>query len=189
MAGGVLLRGHHGGAGEFGHLPVSDDGPECECGNRGCLEAMVADPALVAQAVAAGIVPEGVTVAEGVDRLLGAAGGGDPRAVAIFEQAGTHLGRAVGGLVNVFDPALVIVGGEGTAAWAHLGQSFSAAVAAHTFPPLGGVEIVVDPWDDRRWAAGAAARVLGASVATPLYDTSPEDGVRERLVTTAAVPA
>jgi hypothetical protein len=47
----------------------------------------------------------------------------------------------------------------------------------------------VDPWDDRRWAAGAAALVLGASFATPLYDTSLEDGVRERLVTAAVVPA
>jgi predicted NBD/HSP70 family sugar kinase len=188
VAGGVLLRGSRGGAGEFGHLPVSDNGARCECGNRGCLEAMVADPALVTQAAAAGIVPEGTPVADGVARLLAAAGAGDGRARAIFEQAGMHLGRAVAGLVNVFDPALVIVGGEGTAAWAYLGQSFDAALSAHTFPPLAGVEIVVDPWDDRRWAAGAAALVLGATFATPLYDTSLEDGVRERLVT-AAVPA
>jgi predicted NBD/HSP70 family sugar kinase len=189
VAGGVLLRGHRGGAGEFGHVPVSEDGPLCECGNRGCLEAVVADPALVAQAVGVGLVPDGGAVADGVTLLLAAADAGDPRAVSLYERAGTVLGRAVAGLVNVFDPALVIVGGEGTAAWAHLDRAFEAALDAHTFPPLGGVEVVVDPWDDSRWAVGAAALVLGASFATPLYDTTVEDVVRERLVTVTPVPA
>jgi predicted NBD/HSP70 family sugar kinase len=187
VAGGVLLRGHRGGAGEFGHVAISEDGPACECGNRGCLEAVVADPALIAQAIVARVIPDDSSVAAGVARLLAAADDGDGRALDIYARAGTRLGRAVAGLVNVFDPALVIVGGEGTAAWQYLGQAFDAALAAHTFPPLAGVEIIVDRWDDRRWAAGAAALVLGASFATPLYDTSVGDGVRARLVT--AVPA
>lgn len=187
VAGGVIQRGHRGGAGEFGHLMMVEDGPRCECGNRGCLEALVADPALVEQAVKAGLLSSGTTVLDGTSALLAAAGDGDPRARTIYERAGALLGRAVAGLVSIFSPELVIIGGEGTAAWPHLGDSFEQALRAHVFPPLGGVAVEVDPWDDRRWARGAAALVLGASFATPLFERSVEDGVRERLTSLTEV--
>jgi DNA-binding Lrp family transcriptional regulator len=50
VADGDIYRGHGGGAGEFGHTTVAPDGPTCSCGKRGCLEALVGDPALVAEA-------------------------------------------------------------------------------------------------------------------------------------------
>src|SRR3989304_4502913 len=57
---GQVYRGMRGGAGEFGHTVIEPDGPPCDCGKRGCLEAFVADPALLrlaAQAVARGEIP------------------------------------------------------------------------------------------------------------------------------------
>lgn len=183
VAGGVIQRGHRGGAGEFGHLTMVEGGPKCECGNRGCLEALIADPALVDQAIAAGLVAPGTSVVDGTAALLRLAAAGDSAARLIYERAGALLGRAVAGLVSIFSPELVIIGGEGTVAWAHVGDAFDRSLRAHVFPPLADVEVEVDPWDDRRWARGAAALVLGASFSTPLYERSVEDGVRERLAT------
>lgn len=181
VASGVIQRGHRGGAGEFGHMTMVEDGPRCECGKHGCLEALVADPALVEQAVAAGLLPPGTSIADGVTALTERADRGDPGALEIYARAGTMLGRAVASLVSVFSPELVIVSGEGTRAWRHLGEAFDRSLRAEVFPPLADIDVEVDPWDDRRWARGAAALVLGASFAAPLYERSVEDGVRRRL--------
>jgi predicted NBD/HSP70 family sugar kinase len=181
VAGGMVQRGHRGGAGEFGHVTMLDDGAPCECGKHGCLEALVADPALVDQAIAAGVLRADTTIEEGARLLRARADAGDAVARQIYARAGETLGRAVAGLVSIFDPELVIIGGEGSAAWNHVGPAFDRALRAHVFPPLVGVAVQVDHWDNRRWARGAAALVLGAGFSVPLYEDSVEDRIRERL--------
>jgi predicted NBD/HSP70 family sugar kinase len=79
------------------------------------------------------------------------------------------LGRAVAGLVNVLSPQLVLISGEGTQAWQLFAPAFERALREHLFPPFAGVEVEVDPWDDAKWAIGAAALVLRATF-TPLVD-------------------
>lgn len=156
VIGGEVYRGRLGGAGEFGHLPLEPDGPICECGRSGCLEALVADAALVGEARARRVIgPD-----DDVDALVQAADGGNPGARRIFEVAGERLGRAIAGLVNTLSPSLVIVSGEGMRARRHLEASLRTAVDEHVFPPLASVELVFDPWDDAKWARGAAALVL-----------------------------
>ena len=179
VMGGDLHRGWHGGAGEFGHLPVDTDGPACSCGRRGCLEALVADPALARQAIEAGVVA--AAEPRPAVALRRAADAGDPAALRIYRDAGAIFGRAVAGLVNVLSPQRIIVSGEGTQAWAHWAASFEAGLRGATFPPLTGVDVQVDPWDDAKWARGAAALVLRATFAAPLYERQPEDAVRDRL--------
>ena len=181
VVGGDLYRGARGGAGEFGHVPVVEDGPLCECGMHGCLEALVGDPALVGQAIEGGLVPRDSSIADGIARLRTLADEGDPAARRIYAQAGAILGRAVAGLVNVLSPQFVIVSGEGARAWSHLADAFSGALRAATFPSLRGVAVEVDPWDDAKWARGAAALVLRATFAAPLYERQIEDSVRARL--------
>ncbi|HEU0242751.1 MAG TPA: ROK family transcriptional regulator [Candidatus Limnocylindrales bacterium] len=181
VVGGDVYRGARGGAGEFGHVPIVENGPTCECGMRGCLEALVADPALVAQGVDAGLLPAGVSINDGTASLRELADGGEEAAQRIFANAGAILGRAVAGLVNVLSPQVVIVSGEGAKAWAHMAPSFTAALDAATFPSLRGVQLEVDPWDDAKWASGAAALVLRATFAAPLYERQIEDSVRARL--------
>lgn len=156
IVGGQLHRGRLGGAGEFGHLPVVADGPACECGRRGCLEALVADPALVATARATGVLGDG----DGPDELVAQADAGDVEARRILATAGERLGIALAGLVNVLSPELVIVSGEGMRARRHLEAALRSALADHVFPPLAGVELLIDPWEDTKWARGAAALVL-----------------------------
>jgi len=181
IIGGDLYRGWLGGAGEFGHVAVSAGGPVCECGKRGCLEALVADPALILQAAASGLdIPAGEPAAQ-VAALRNLAGQGEDRALSIYAQAGATFGRAVAGLVNVLNPQLIVIGGEGTLAWPFLAQSFEASLREAAFPPLRGAVVEVDRWDDAKWARGAAALVLRATFAAPLYERHFEDAVRDRL--------
>lgn len=179
VIGGEIYRGGLGGAGEFGHVRVLENGPSCYCGGRGCLESLVADAALTAAGHEAGILDEG----DGVDRLRELADGGSAEAREIYARAGRILGRAVAGLVNVLSPQLVLVSGEGTQAWSHLEAAFEEALRADLFAPLAGVAVEMDPWDDAKWARGAAALVLRATFSPPLYEHQSDDAVRARLTT------
>ena len=181
VAGGDIYRGFGGGAGEFGHVAAVDEGPQCSCGKRGCLEALVADPALVAEARACGVLSK----RQGIERLRALADGGDAQAQDVFARGGVILGRAAAGLVNVLSPELVLVSGEGTQAWTHMADSFDRAFRSNIFPPLSGVPVEVDPWDDAKWAIGAAALVLRATL-TPHDERESESSIRAWLLTEPA---
>jgi len=169
VAGGDIYRGHAGGAGELGHTTAVPDGPLCACGKRGCLEAVVADPALVAEARREELLgPE-----NGIERLRALADDGDPRSRALFARAGAVLGRTIGNAVTMLSPELVLVSGEGTQAWGHLADAFDAAFRETVFGPLSDVRVEVDPWDDAKWAVGAATLVLRASFAAPFEHRQP----------------
>ena len=170
---GALYRGSRGGAGEFGHLPVVDDGPPCACGNRGCLEAMIGDDALVSSAR----IAEVLTASEGLPRLRTLADRGDVGAGSIYAHAGRLLGRATAALVNVLNPEAVIVLGEGTAMWRHWDDGFRRSFAQHAIASSRATPIEVEPWDDTSWAQGAAAMVL----ATP-FDVDALAGEQAALV-------
>ena len=182
VAGGALYRGAHGGAGEFGHMAVVEDGPACECGKRGCLEALVGDEALVDEGQRAGLLGSG----EGIAELVELAGSGSRPALEIFTGAGALLGRAVANIVNVFDPEIVLLSGEGTRAWPHLDAAFRRALDFDVFPPLRGVELDIASWDETAWARGAAALVLKAPFAPSSVDVTAEREVRARLAGSSA---
>jgi len=180
VTGGDIYRGFRGGAGEFGHVSVVDDGPICSCGKQGCLEAVVGDPALVDRARAEGVLSR----RQGIGRLLDLAAQGDERALTIYADAGAMLGRGVSGLVNVLAPELVLLSGEGTQAWSFLAPAFEEELRAHLFPAFAGVAVEVDPWDDAKWAVGAASLVLRATFTAPL-DGEHTDSIRARIGTGA----
>ena len=165
VANGDIYHGHGGGAGEFGHVTAVVDGPVCSCGKRGCLEAVIGDPALVATARGDGTIGK----RHGIAALRRQADAGDADARAIFAEAATVLGQAVANLVNVLSPKLILVSGEGAQAWAHYEEAFGRSLQTHVFPPLRGVTVEVDPWDDAKWAVGAASLVLRTTF-TPLVD-------------------
>jgi predicted NBD/HSP70 family sugar kinase len=181
VAGGDIYRGAGGGAGEFGHVSVVEDGVRCSCGKRGCLETVVSDPALVAEARSRGVLSR----RQGIEKLRWLADSGEEGAVAVFARAGLTLGRAVAGLVNVLSPGLVLVSGEGTQAWPHMAASFEEGFRSHLFPPLGGVQVEVDPWDDVKWAVGAAALVLRATF-TPQDAGGADNAIRAWLLRESA---
>ncbi len=105
---GELLRGAHGFAGEIGHLVVDPNGPDCRCGSRGCLERYAGQDALLQ---AAGMDP-GDDIAVLARRVADGSGApGARRAREAVEQAGTMLGIALSGAVNLLDPETVVLGG------------------------------------------------------------------------------
>ena len=118
---GRLLRGHSGVAGHMGHLTLDPHGAICSCGNRGCLETVFSARAIEADARAA--------VHRGCDSVLTrlfreqpqlatcrtvfqAASEGDAVAIAIVSPAIYKLGAALAGLLHIFDPEIVILGGH-----------------------------------------------------------------------------
>jgi len=160
---GAPYRGAAGAAGEFGHLPILPDGPECVCGNRGCLETQVSTESLLRRAHAAGILD----AESDLEDLGAAARRGDEAAVQLLEQAGALLGRALAGAVNLLGPQTVVVIGEITALWPQLSEPFHRSLAAHLLPCVRETRIDVRPWDDQLIAAGAARIVLAAPLAAP----------------------
>jgi len=116
---GAVYRGTDGLGGEVGHMIVAPDGDSCDCGNRGCLEAMASGSALGRAARAAAARDPGgrlATLAGGPQRVTGeivfqAAKEGDQAAIALFERTGYWLGVGIASLITIFDPDVVVVGG------------------------------------------------------------------------------
>lgn len=174
---GNVYRGHGGGAGEFGHVTAVDGGEVCTCGKRGCLETVAADPALVLRARRSGLLGS----RDGIDALRELADKGRFEALVIYEDAGLALGRALADLVNVLGPELVLLSGEGMLSWPHLSTAVETAYRSGLFPPLRGVQLELDPWDDAKWARGAASLVLRPTFAPALHESRPDELVRARL--------
>ena len=155
---GQLFRGTRGGAGELGHTLSEREGRRCECGMRGCLEAYVSSPNLVAQFNED--LSDADTPVTHAEALADLAAHGDRRAEALLQDAGERLGEGVADLANLFDPDLIILGGEGVA----LGQTLLSAVrqtfARRRLIKTAPVKFLVDSWGDDTWARGAAGLVV-----------------------------
>ena len=165
---GRLYRGARGGGAELGHVVVDMDGPQCQggCPNRGCLEALASGTAIGREGAAAGAAaPEsalGRALAEG-RAITGAfvtelAHDGDPDARAVLARVGRWLGAGVSGLVNAFQPEVVVIGGGAIAAGELLLGPAREEVALRALPPLrDGVRIVAAE-------LGAEAGLVGAGI-------------------------
>ncbi|MDT0610861.1 ROK family transcriptional regulator [Streptomyces lancefieldiae] len=155
---GRLLRGTRGFAGELGHVPVHPDGPECACGGRGCLEQYAGEKAVLR---AAGVAP-------GEDRvglLAGRAAEGDEAVRQALREAGTALGIALTGAVNLLDPQSVVLGGAlaGLAPW--LLPSLRDELARRTAGPA--CPVSVSELGPRGPLLGAAHAVVRAVLDDP----------------------
>ncbi|WP_055681121.1 ROK family transcriptional regulator [Jannaschia rubra] len=150
-------RGAHGFGMELGHTKVQLDGALCRCGQRGCLEAYVADFALVREAPIAldGALPPRSEVLE---TLYAQAKGGNEAARAIFDRAGRYLALGLANVANLFDPNRIILSGSR--------MRYDYLYAAEMLAELPGLTLNTPPpvevnaWDDLVWARGAAALAL-----------------------------
>ena len=103
---GRLLTGVAGFGGEVGHMPINPDGIACQCGSVGCWETEVGEEALLRLA---GHRPDGGW--SEVDAVIAEARSGAPIALGAFDDVGRWLGVGLAGLVNIFNPRLVVMGG------------------------------------------------------------------------------
>jgi glucokinase len=137
ILGGRVFEGHDGTAGEVGHVTIDLNGPICNCGNRGCLEAVASGTAiarLAAERVAAGelrLLP-GATISAA--SVYAAAATGDLAARAITDGVGGALGLACVGLVHLFNPERIILGGGLTHAGPLLLEPVWAMIERHAMP-------------------------------------------------------
>jgi predicted NBD/HSP70 family sugar kinase len=158
---GQFIHGSRGGAGEFGHTLIFPGGLACTCGNQGCLEAYVSEPAMLLQAEAAFHNGELSRCPQTPDELVALAQEGEPAAQAIFARAGALLGQSIANLVNLLNPECILVNGEGVRAGKWLFDPMCAAIEQHTMPGLrGDTAIRIEPLGDDAWARGAASLVL-----------------------------
>lgn len=117
---GELYMGVNSSAGELGHITILPDGPLCRCGNRGCLQQLISEPAIADRARArlregeqtllwelAGNHPERITA----EMVFAAAEQGDPLSAAIVAETASYLGIAIANLINLFNPQLIVLGG------------------------------------------------------------------------------
>ncbi len=146
-----LYRGSFGGAGELGHVTLDPDGPACNCGRRGCVEAYLSDAALLRA------ITEVRPAIADLQQASAAAQGGDSRVQEVFDRAGDILGRCLAMLVNIFAPTLILLAGEGMRSAAQLMPAARESLARHSFAHLGELaDLRVEAWGDDAWARGAA---------------------------------
>jgi N-acetylglucosamine repressor len=133
---GEILRGEHNVAGEFGHLPLSIDGPPCACGATGCWEAYVSNLATLSRYLGRPLQPRrplpAGTAQLSVDDLVSRARGGDGKALTAVLATARYLGLGLASIVNAFDPARIYIGGEITAAWDLIEATVRAGLAERT---------------------------------------------------------
>lgn len=148
---------------ELGHTKVQLDGALCRCGQRGCLEAYVADYALAREATTAlnWGHKEGQSIAVLLESLFDHAKAGNATARSIFRRAGRYLAVGLANVVNLFDPALIILSGER--------MRYDYLYAAETLAEMDNLviqtgrprpPIEIHAWGDLLWAHGAAALAL-----------------------------
>jgi len=172
MIHGELLRGRHNLGGEFGHVPLSLDGPRCSCGTNGCLEAYVGNRATVARYFG-NPIDHGPTPAHHrgftINDLLARARERDAKALAALESTARYLGFGLAAVVNALDPARIYIGGEITAAWDLIEGTVRTALAERALmPSVAKTEIrIVDVGEHPR-LQGAAALVASRAFAAPV---------------------
>ncbi len=161
MVNGQILRGTGGIAGHIGHLTVDPNGPECICGNRGCLETFFSALAIESEAATAihrGLVTQ---VTARCHEVFTAARNGDRVAAEIVERATKYLSGAIAALLFVLDPEKVILSGQITEAGEWLFDMVRKDVYQRTFGLLRrNVPIVKSELADPSGTLGAAALAL-----------------------------
>jgi len=158
---GALYRGSRGCGAEFGHTKVQLDGALCRCGQRGCLEAYVADYALLREAAVSGLVNENDPPDVRLRALIDAAADGHSTARSIVERASRMFAMGLANVVNMFDPDTIIISGERMRfdflyADNVLESIRDSIVQVDAEPP----KILIHKWGGLMWAKGAAAHAI-----------------------------
>lgn len=165
VSGHRLYRGARGLGMELGHVKMQLDGALCRCGQRGCLEAYVADYAMAREADTAlgGDGCERPPLSVQIDRLYDHAKAGHPQAWAIFHRAARYLAGGLANVITLFDPELIIISG-GRMRYDYLYAEEALSQIDRWAPETGRVppQITVHARGDLLWAYGAAALALAA---------------------------
>jgi glucokinase-like ROK family protein len=117
---GKIYRGSSGCAGDIGHIEVDKTGPLCHCGNRGCLEALAAGSAIAERALLAAQAGSSPILLDHYEKngnilraedVGNASREGDALAIEVIRESGQFVGDVLAGLVNFYNPGMIVIGG------------------------------------------------------------------------------
>jgi glucokinase-like ROK family protein len=172
VVGERLYRGSAAGAGEIGHITiVPEGGKPCRCGNSGCLETLVSEPAIVRLAEGLAARDEGSILADHlhsgqgatIERILDAARAGDIATRAMLEERACYMGIALANLVNILNPDLIVLGGLCAQGEDLLLPTVERVMRQRAFANLGAqVQIKVTGFGPQAGVIGAAALALSS---------------------------
>jgi N-acetylglucosamine repressor len=169
---GEILRGRHNIAGEFGHVPLSIDGPRCACGATGCWEAYISNLATLSRYFGRNPNEPQPTSTEDslftIEDLIARARHGDAKALATLNSTGRYLGLGLASIINSIDPGTVYIGGEITEAWDLIESSVRAALKERALTDLTArTDIRTVSVDEHPRLRGAVALVAAPAFAAP----------------------
>ena len=177
---GKVYRSSTGLAGELGHITVSEDGPLCNCGNRGCLEAIASGPGIIRRAregIENGIITSLTSQIAGdfdrltVEMIAKAAREGDKFAYYIINRTGEYIGIAIATALNLFGSELVVLGGGVAGSGDIMTEAIRRTVQLRALGVISSrVKIVESSLDEFIAARGAATKFINMLFADSKYN-------------------
>lgn len=172
---GKLFRGEFGGAGEIGHMVIYGDGNPCYCGRKGCLEAHAGEKFIINETKWLLIQAKDSSLHEKSSALtyadvLEAAQTGDCCARQAFFTAGRNLGIGLVNLINIINPAVIVLAGEGLSGQEFLVSGIREALRTNFFTKYQKTfDLRISTLGDDAWEKGAALLVINEHFREPIY--------------------
>jgi glucokinase-like ROK family protein len=176
---GKLYRGKNGYAGEIGHSPIMPNPAQtvCHCGNRGCWETFANQYSIIQRVQARlevkrnSIIPQLMAEQRSpltIALIKQAADAGDPEAIESFTEAGRAMGQGFAGLINIFNPEKIILGGPLSLAGDYLLPAVREVIPQHTLPEIDQqAEVVLSSFGQDASLIGAIAIVVDNVLSNP----------------------
>lgn len=168
IANGKMVTGGSGFAGEFGHMQFGDSNKLCICGKRGCLGMEVSGYALeekfkmkIEEGESSILTRELEMDQLRYDNILEAASRGDALSIILIQQMGNNLGKALGNIVNLLNPEVIVLGGKFARAENLLLDSVRSGMIHSALPnPFKNVTLELSGLDEKGGVRGAGAMVF-----------------------------
>ena len=154
IGGGIIIGGKlyygRGNAGELGHMTINFDGPKSKCGNDGCVESYASIRGIIGRA-------KGLDI-ENPRELFGLAEDGDKKALKLWDETGFYLGVAIANYANIFDPDVIVLGGNISKAWKFFYKNMNLTIKKKAL--VKDVKVAKSRLGDDSGVLGAAALCL-----------------------------
>lgn len=163
---GNIVNGAHGGGGEVGHMPlILEDGEQCNCGRRGCLETVTSATGIVRETKKALIIYNEKTLLSNNDKLTArdifdAAKAGDQFAITMVDKYSYYLGIGLAQMAAVTNPDVIIIGGGVSKAGTFLLDNVKKHFLGSVFPPIKDVQFKIAELENDAGIYGAAYLVV-----------------------------
>ncbi len=159
---GRVYRGFRGFAGELGHVCVDPNGPQCNCGGRGCFEQYSSGPAMVREYKRM-IKNRGIDISEEITPKLifDRAKDGEEVALLVVEEASHKIAQVFGTLLNVLNVEALVIGGGISKAGTIITDKVKKYLPDFVWPELlKGVDVLIAKLQNDAGVLGAAAQAI-----------------------------